>query len=406
VLRVIRLCSVFEVPASAVAGPAARFDPVGGMQNHTRCLTGELDRRGVRQDVVTTRRPGAPRRERLGRHATIHRLGLPVATARQLYAPFAAVELARLCGDAHLLHAHLGEDLAVVPLALGAARRAQIPLVLTVHMSLAHTLDCPGPRARLLRAVGGRLEAHGVRRADAAITLTRRLAAVLEAHGTPRDHVHVIPSGVRPAEFAAGRRPDPLAELARPRVVFVGRLAPQKGVETLLEAAARLPRIALGIVGDGPQREALERQATALGLASRVTFTGFRPHDDVPAVLAGADVLVVPSRYEELGTVLLEGMQAGVPIVASDVGGIAEAIGPAGLLVPPGRPDALARAIDDIAHDPALAERLRTAGRERARRYDWSVLAARVHGVYESVVGHVRPPVPMPTPVRVTTATV
>jgi len=401
VLRVVRLCSVFEVPAAALDGRGARFDPVGGMQNHTGCLTRALDGRAVRQDVVTSRRPGAPRRERLGRAATVHRLGLPIRTARQLYAPFAAGELARLCRDADLLHAHLGEDLAVVPLAVTAARRAQIPLVLTVHMSLAHTLDCPGLRARVLRAAGGRLERAGVRHADAVIALTRRLANVLEAPGTPHGRVHVIPSGVVPAEFAAAGRPDPLAGLPRPRVVFVGRLAEQKGVDTLLEAAARLPDAAVGIVGDGPLRDALERQAAALGLGERVTFTGFRPHEDVPAVLAGADVLVVPSRYEELGTVLLEGMQAGVPIVASDVGGIGEALGSAGLLVPPGEPDALAAAVDAVLRDPALAARLRAAGRERAGRFDWSVLAARVHGVYESVLGGVRAPVRRaPAPAR------
>src|SRR4051794_12202474 len=396
VLRVVRLCSVFDVPATALAGRGARYDPVGGMQNHTGALTRELARRGVEQHVVTARRPGAPRRERLGRAAVIRRHGVAIRRARQLYAPFAAVELARLCRRADLLHAHLGEDLAVVPLALAATRRADIPLVLTVHLSLAPTLGGGGARARILGATGGRLGRAGVRRADAVIALPRRLAGALEAHGTAAGRVHVIPSGVVPAEFSAPPAADPLPEQARPRAVFVGRLAPQKGVDTLLEAAARLPHVSAALVGDGPLRRGLERQAAALGLGARVAFTGFRPHGDVPAVLAGADVLVVPPRAGELGTVLIGGLRAGVPFVASAVGGIAGGLGPAGLLVPRGDPDALAGAIDAVLRDASLAARLRAAGRRRARRYDWSALAAQVHAVYDGVLTGARPPGPAP----------
>jgi len=81
---VLRLCSVFEPPDEALTGRGVRFDPVGGMQSHTGQLTRALDRRGVRQTVVTHRPPGAPRQQRIGEHAVIHRFGLPVARA-QLY---------------------------------------------------------------------------------------------------------------------------------------------------------------------------------------------------------------------------------------------------------------------------------------------------------------------------------
>ncbi|HEX8104430.1 MAG TPA: hypothetical protein VF533_17575, partial [Solirubrobacteraceae bacterium] len=86
-LRVLRLTSVFEPPDAALGDGGARFDPIGGMQNHTAQLTRALDARGVTQAVITTRPPGAPRGERLGRRAAIHRHGLPVAFARQLYWP-------------------------------------------------------------------------------------------------------------------------------------------------------------------------------------------------------------------------------------------------------------------------------------------------------------------------------
>src|SRR5215217_743904 len=90
-IRMLRLCSVFEPPPSALLGRGVRFDPVGGMQNHTAELTRALDRRGVLQTVLTTRPPTAPYFQRLGDHARVIRLGLPVRRFRQLYAPQAAI---------------------------------------------------------------------------------------------------------------------------------------------------------------------------------------------------------------------------------------------------------------------------------------------------------------------------
>jgi glycogen(starch) synthase len=84
-VRVLRLCSVFEPPASAIEGKGASFDPIGGMQNHTAELTRVLDRRGVLQTVVTMRPPTAPHLQRFGNHARVIRLGLPVRRFRQLY---------------------------------------------------------------------------------------------------------------------------------------------------------------------------------------------------------------------------------------------------------------------------------------------------------------------------------
>ena len=113
-------------------------------------------------------------------------------------------------------------------------------------------------------------------------------------------------------------------------------------------------------MGDGPERKALERETERLGVGDRLHFVGFVTHDRLPAAMAHADVLVLPSLYEELGTVLLEAMQAGLPIVASETGGIPDVIedGVNGLLVPPGDPEALARVIDRILSDGDLSRRL------------------------------------------------
>ena len=383
-LRVLRLCSVFEPPVS-VAELSGRSDPIGGMQNHTGALTRALDRLGVAQDVVTTRLPGAPSEEAFGRSATIHRVGTRVPRPRRLYSVPASRLAPALARDADLVHAHLGEDLAVLPIAATASARRSIPLVVTIHCSLEHTLRSVDLRTAMLRVVGAPIERWGTRRADAIITLTERLRARLVSAGADPRSVHVIPSGVEPHLFAvSGERP--LAELRGPRIVFVGRLTRAKGVETLLEAFARVRTAGahLVYVGDGPDRASLERAIADRNLGDRVRITGFVRHDEVPSQLAHADVLALPSAYEELGSILLEAMEAGVPVVASRTGGIPDLVdhGSNGLLVHPGAPDQLAMAIDGVLGDEVLASALRSGGRQTVRSHRWDRLAGRVLEVY------------------------
>jgi hypothetical protein len=156
-LRVLRLTSAFEAPAAVHAGRGRRFAPIGGIHNHTGCLTRALDGRGLRQHVVTARPPGAPRREPLGRAALVHRLGAPVPAARQGWAWPAAAAASRLAPGVDLIHAHQGEDLATLPVAVTVARRHRLALVVTVHASLRHTVTARGLRARGLKEAGGRV---------------------------------------------------------------------------------------------------------------------------------------------------------------------------------------------------------------------------------------------------------
>jgi glycogen synthase len=387
-LRVLRLCSVFEPPDSAIAGRGARFDPIGGMQDHTAALTRRLARRGVSQVVLTTRPPTAPWRAGLGAGATVVRVGLPVRRARQLWALPAAVLGPLLARRADLVHAHLGEDIAVLPLAFLAARRRRLPVVVTVHASPAHTVRARDLRTALVVALGGPTERWAERRAAATIVLTERLAARV-APAAGRERVRVMRRGVDRSAFA-NPGPDPFPALpGRPRVVFLGRLARSKGVDTLMAAAARLRTSGAQIVlvGDGPARRDVEAARRRLGLDGRVHVTGFVPHHRTPAVLASADLLVLPSVYEELGTVLVEALQAGVPAVATNVGGIPEVVehGRTGLLVEPGDPAALAEAIDAVLGAPELAARMAAAARERAPEYDWERVADEVRALYDEV---------------------
>jgi glycogen(starch) synthase len=394
VLRVLRLCPAFEPPAAALAPRFARFNPLGGVQVHAGHLTRTLDAGGVRQTVLTTRPPTAPLVERVGRHAEVVRIGLPASRGRVLGATARAAVAPALGWRADVVHAHFTIDLGLVPVAVAVARLHRIPLVATIHCSLRHTLEVTDARARAIQRRGGAVERWLERHADAVITLTPRLRDLLAADGIEPERLHVIPSGVDGARFD-GERADPFPHLPRPRVVFVGRLEPEKDAETLLRAVAQARHGAqVVLVGDGSRRAALARLAHELGIAERVLLTGYLPHADLPAVLAHADVLVQPSRMEELGTAVVEAMYAGLPVVVSDVGGIPVRDGVEGLRVPAGEPAAFAAALDRLLGDRDLAARFGAAARTRARReHDWQVLAQRVLSVYRAL-GAARRPVP------------
>lgn len=390
-MRILRLCSVFQAPEECIRGRGIRFDPVGGMQVHTGELTRALDDRGHRQVIVTTRPPGAPARERLGDRTAVVRLGLPVPWFRQCYSVPASHAVMRLAAGADLLHAHLGEDLAVVPIALAAARRHSLPLVLTVHTSVGHTLTVSDLRSFVLKTIGGLAERAGIRTADAVITLTQRLASILTTSGVPTEQVHVIPSGVSPSVFdAEPSLADPLPTVPRPRILFVGRLHRQKAVDVLLRAFSvmRHADAHLIVAGDGPERPRLERLVRHLGVSDRVHLLGFVSHARVPGLMRATDVVALPSRYEELGTTLVEAMYARAPVVATATGGIPELIshGEHGLLVPPEDPVALAAALDELLSDPAAARQLAKQAHARATDLRWDRLVDDVLAVYAKAI--------------------
>jgi glycosyltransferase involved in cell wall biosynthesis len=162
------------------------------------------------------------------------------------------------------------------------------------------------------------------------------------------------------------------------RILFVGRLVERKGVTHLIEAVRCLPadlRTRLTVIGDGPEHAALSEQVRGSGLDGRVDLRGRVPESALREAYAASDVFVLPSIVdargdtEGLGVVLLEAMSYGVPVVGSDIGGITDIIenGESGLLVPPADADQLARALERLARDPALAARLGAAGERRVR---------------------------------------
>jgi glycosyltransferase involved in cell wall biosynthesis len=161
-------------------------------------------------------------------------------------------------------------------------------------------------------------------------------------------------------------------------VLSVARLEAGKGLDVLLRAAAHLPEATFAIAGDGPERVVLEALARALGVDERVRFLGFR--NDVEALLAGCDVFVLPSLDEGFPLSVLEAMAACRPVVASDVGGVPEAIthDETGLLVPPGNPDALAAALARLLDDAPTRRRLAISG--------WQSVNKQPHAAVETML--------------------
>jgi len=387
-MRGLRLCSVFE-PA-ALSERSAGYDAIGGMHNHAAELSRHLDRMGASQLILTSRLDGPVGRTGFGRQGQIVRTGVDIRRARQAWALLAA-RLALGGPPVDLVHGHCGEDIAVLPLARLAAWRHHCPLVITVHASVRHNLRVASARTAWLRLAGGLAERRALAAADMVIALTPAAADRLVREGIPRNRIRVIPPGYDPDLFAADA-PDPFPDLGRPRVGYIGRIAPQKDVGTLIRAFGRIAEPAcLLIVGDGPGRRAAEQQAGQL--ARPVRFTGFAPHARIPAILQHIDLLVLATRYEELPSVLIEGMAAGLPVIASRVGGIPALVDHDvnGLLVPPGDAVALAAAISRVLTEPGTAARLAAAARQTAQQYTWPALARDVGAVYLQVTGKARP---------------
>ena len=230
------------------------------------------------------------------------------------------------------------------------------------------------------------LERYVLSRADQAIVGNQDAVAVWRAKGYAGP-VDVIPQfGVDLEVFQPAPRPE-----GRGFVVgYVGRLVEEKGVDLLLEALAGLEGMWRAyILGDGPQREALQAQARDLGLADRVTFDPWIASDQMPTYYQQLDALVLPSRTranwkEQFGRVLIEAMACGVPAVGSDSGEIPNVLGDAGLVFPEGDVGELRAHLSSLLRDLDLRADLAQQGRQRVlAHYTQAHVAAQTHQVYQ-----------------------
>ncbi len=204
----------------------------------------------------------------------------------------------------------------------------------------------------------------------------------------------LIPNGIRSKELLEASM-----ERVPGRILFVGRLEPMKGVDTLLEAFAVMVRGShslaphhdsaayLRIVGDGSERQRLERLAHMLGIADRVTFVGKVSHDRITAEYAQAEIFCGISRSEAFGNVFIEAQAAGCAVVGTNIQGIPDIVhdGETGMLVPPNDSAAAAAVLTRLLGDADLRCRLGEAGKVNAAKYDWDGISERYAAVYEGL---------------------
>ncbi|NLF29963.1 MAG: glycosyltransferase family 4 protein [Planctomycetes bacterium] len=232
------------------------------------------------------------------------------------------------------------------------------------------------------------LERMILRRADAVICPSRRLADLLADSGVSPERLHVIHNGIELDQWPfrpRGVRKDP------PVVLYVGRLSREKNVQALLQAAAMLRRrgaaLRLRIAGQGPAEEELAELAGQLGLDGQIEWLGWRA--DVSDLLAGADLFVNPSTTEAMPNSVLEALATGTPVVATDAGATDELVlhERTGLLIPPGDVGALAEALGRLLADADLGRALAWQGRSHVEEhFDFARRMAHVVALYRGVL--------------------
>jgi glycosyltransferase involved in cell wall biosynthesis len=285
------------------------------------------------------------------------------------------------------LHNHFVASSATVSML--AARLAGIPASFTLHGPADLT------ETRFWR-LGDKIAAAAF---VACISHYARSQAMLVSNPDHWDRLRIVHCGVLPAMYDRPREGSPREDTGEgTHLVFVGRLAPVKGLRVLIEALVALdrPDIRLTIVGDGTERAPLEAMAAPLG--DRVRFTGYQSQNEVAAILGTADAFVLPSFAEGVPVVLMEALAAGLTVIATRITGVPELVdhGVSGLLVSPGDAQALSREIETFANDPTAARTMGEAGRETVRaEFDIDIEAARLARLFNDGPGDALRPHPL-----------
>lgn len=347
---------------------------IGGTERHVMNFVSHLDASRFELQLACLKRVG----EFL---CQIEALRIPIAEYRidRLYGPHTLAQQWRFARDLRASRMQIVHTYGFYPnvFAVAAARLAGTPVVIASIRDTGMALTPLQKRAQRLTC----------RLADLVLVNADAIRRTLVQEGYPADRIHVIRNGVAREAFAprtlgARLRADLGLPLDAPIVGMLSRLDEKKGVYDFLEAAARVaarvPDARFLVIGDGVVVRrgnlvkngnyctALHQAAHRLGLANRLVFTGGRL--DVPELLAQCAVSVLPSHSEGLSNTLLESMAAGVPVVATNVGGNPEVVqeGRTGFLVPPRNPEALTDRICRVLEDRGLAGRLGESGRQRA----------------------------------------
>ncbi|MDH7578016.1 MAG: DUF1957 domain-containing protein [Bacillota bacterium] len=377
---------------------------VGGLGRHVDGLSRALAALGYRVHILAPWVPGVPELEQRG-PLLIHRLKFPSLQGGdfldwvfQFNAALAAYagKLIQDRPEIDMIHAH---DWLVAYAAVALKQIHHLPLVVTIHAT-------EHGRNRgiftLLQEKIHHLEWELTFEAWRVICCSQFMRQEIEnLFQVPSDKIDVIPNGIEEICFRPGLLLNQGLRLSytlqgEKIIFYVGRLVPEKGVQTLLEAVplvlSEFPGVRLIIGGQGPYGWELQCQAKRLGIEENVVFTGFIDDHLKNHLYREAAVAVIPSFYEPFGIVALEAMAAGVPVIVSDVGGLREIVAHQvdGWRVPAGDARALAEVIKQVLGNEEKARAVALRGLNRAREYRWSRVARETAGIYQRVRNEAR----------------
>jgi D-inositol-3-phosphate glycosyltransferase len=409
----IAMLSYHTCPLATLGGK-----DTGGMNVYVRDLSREFGRRGVGLDVFTRsqdeHQPHVKENLGFGNRVIHIPAGPEVPMSKDILYEHVPEfvggvrEFARWQHEAYdLIHSHYWLS-GVAARSLSAAWNA--PFIQMFH-TLGHmknrVAQSPADREGDLRI---RIETELLHEADQIIAATPAEMAQLQwLYRADVSRVTVIPPGVDTTHFYPRPKPQAKARLgidsSTQLLLFVGRIEPLKGVETLFEAVAMLrdrgvcecSQMAVAIIGGDPsstaamqnaEMERLKELRQNLGIADLVTFLGAMDQDALPDYYAAAEVVIMPSHYESFGMVALEAMACGTPVIASEVGGLAYLVrdGETGFHVPDRDPVVLADRICDIITDPLLQQELGEQAARHAQNYAWPLIADKIQSVYSDVL--------------------
>jgi len=372
---------------------------VGGIARHCEGLAQALVQQNHDVHLFTLDFPGSPNYEEMN-GVKVYRasteLGHPkFLTWVLLFNHFLSKRMADVTKsiDFDLIHVH---DWLAAFSGISFKHYIKKPMVLTVHsteVGRAQGLHSPDSFS-----ING-IEWWATYEADRVIVCSQSMKKEICDHfNLSLDKVDVIPNAIDVAKYKIPVDREAVRQRYRvgygeKLILCVGRLVPQKGIEYFIRAiptiTKRYPKSKFIIVGEGWSRDTLEAEAHASGHVGKIRFTGFASDKEVIELMTSADVLVVPSVYEPFGIVALEGMATGVPVVASQVGGLAEVIDHdrTGLFVYPRSPESITWAIDRILSDPDHAKWLTENAKEKLHKaYSWEAVAMKTVEVYRKVV--------------------
>lgn len=373
---------------------------VGGLSRHVYDLSRYLVARGYEVHVVTTFGGEGERRETV-EGVKVYRIDVQKPDGGEFIHWTLAMNMAMQDACEELIeregirfdvaHAH---DWLVGYAASYVKERFSLPLIATIHAT-EHGRN-GGIYTELQRQISA-IEWQLTYDAREVIVCSTYMRRELETvFSLPTGKQHVIANGVDPSSFDSADSGKPAREnhalRTEPVIVFVGRLVREKGVQTLIDAAPAIlsvfPNARVVIVGKGPMMVDLMRQAQDLGVAGSVHFTGFVSDEERNGWLSRASVAVFPSLYEPFGIVALEAMAAQIPVVASDVGGLADVVahGVNGLKSQPGNAASLAEQVIAVLQDPSLACEYAKVAHDELEKYDWRRIADQTAYVYRKAL--------------------